>query len=74
MLYPDHPSRWQLAAATCSLLVFVGGNAGDVHTNMVIATGTDDDSNPVSDSDDTTVTVSSDEAASEMASSTWTTW
>jgi len=42
---------------TCSLTVFVSGNAGDVHTNVVTASGTDDDGNPVSDEDDETVTV-----------------
>jgi hypothetical protein len=43
---------------TCQVTVFVGGDAGDVHTNVVTASGTDDDGVPVSDTDDATVTVS----------------
>ncbi len=41
----------------CSFTANVSGNAGDVETNVVTASGTDDDGNPVSDTDDATVTV-----------------
>ena len=36
---------------------FVAGDAGDSETDVVTASGTDDDGSPVSDSDDATVTV-----------------
>ena len=36
---------------------FVAGNAGDSETDVVTASGTDDDGAPVTDSDDATVTV-----------------
>ena len=41
----------------CSITAFVGGNAGDAHTNVVTASGVDDDLSPVSDTDSATVTV-----------------
>ncbi len=41
----------------CSFTANVSGNAGDTETDVVTATGTDDDGNPVSDSDDATVTI-----------------
>ena len=40
---------------SCSITVYVSGEAEDVHTNVVTASGTDDDGNPVSDEDDATV-------------------
>ncbi len=42
---------------SCSITVFVGGNAGDTHTNVATASGLDDDGNPVSAADDETVTI-----------------
>jgi uncharacterized repeat protein (TIGR01451 family) len=41
----------------CTFTEFVGGNAGDTHTNVATGTGVDDDGNDVSDSDDETVTI-----------------
>ncbi len=41
----------------CSFTAAVNGNAGDSETNTVTASGTDDDSNPVSAQDSATVTV-----------------
>ncbi len=43
--------------ASCSFTAFVAGNADDVETNVVTASGTDDDGQPVSDTDDATVTI-----------------
>ena len=43
---------------SCSFSAFVAGNAGDSETDVVTASGTDDDGSPVTDSDDATVTVS----------------
>ncbi len=42
---------------SCSFTAFVAGNAGDSETDIVTASGTDDEGNSVSDSDDATVTV-----------------
>jgi uncharacterized repeat protein (TIGR01451 family) len=42
---------------SCAFVEFVGGQPGDTHTNLVTASGIDDDGHPVSDSDDATVTV-----------------
>jgi hypothetical protein len=42
---------------SCSILVAVGGNAGDVIVNVATAAGVDDDGQPVMDSDDATVDV-----------------
>ena len=42
---------------SCSFMAFVGGNGGETQTNVATASGLDDDGNPVSDSDDATVTV-----------------
>jgi Mg-chelatase subunit ChlD len=51
----------QLIAAggsyTCSITVDVTGNAGFTETNVVTASGTDQHGNPVSDTDDETVTI-----------------
>ena len=41
---------------SCSFSGAVSGNAGSSHTDVVTASGTDDDGNPVSDQDDATVT------------------
>jgi len=41
----------------CSFSANVSGNAGDDETDVVTASGTDDDSNPVSDDGDATVTI-----------------
>ncbi|MCP3934441.1 MAG: hypothetical protein GY708_03615, partial [Actinomycetia bacterium] len=46
-----------LGSYRCSFETFVGGAPGHVETNIVTATGTDDDGNPLSDTDDATVTV-----------------
>ena len=43
----------------CSFTGAVSGNAGTSHTDTVTASGQDDDGNPVSDSDDATVTINS---------------
>ncbi len=42
---------------SCSFTANVSGEAGDVENNVVTASGTDDDGNDVSDTDDATVTV-----------------
>ena len=42
---------------SCSFSGAVSGNAGSSHTDVVTASGTDDDGNPVSDEDDATVTI-----------------
>ena len=42
---------------TCSFTANVTGNAGYVEIDVVTASGTDDDGNPVSDDDDATVTI-----------------
>ncbi len=42
---------------SCSFSGAVSGNAGSSHTDVVTASGTDDDGNPVSDDDDATVTI-----------------
>ncbi len=42
---------------TCSFTALVSGNAGYAETDVVTATGTDDDGAPVSDDDDAVVTV-----------------
>ena len=45
------------ATYSCSFTGAVSGNAGSSHTDVVTASGTDDDGNPVSDTDDATVTI-----------------
>ncbi len=50
----------------CSFTTNVTGNAGDVETNVVTASGTDDDGNPVSDDDDATVTINDVAASIEV--------
>ena len=45
------------ASYSCSFSGAVSGNAGSSHTDVVTASGTDDDGNPVSDDDDATVTI-----------------
>lgn len=42
---------------TCSITVFLSGNEGDSHTNLVTASGSDDDGNAVSANDSVTVNV-----------------
>ena len=42
---------------SCEFTVFVAGDAGDSETDTVTASGTDDDGDPVEDSDDETVDV-----------------
>ena len=42
------------------------GNPGDVETDVVTASGTDDDGNPVSDDDDATVTISDTPSSIEV--------
>ncbi|MBD3649448.1 MAG: hypothetical protein HUJ31_18805 [Pseudomonadales bacterium] len=46
-----------LASYSCSLIAFVGGNAGDAITNVVTASGIDDDGDPVLANDDATVDI-----------------
>jgi hypothetical protein len=46
-----------LGSYTCSVTVFVPGNAGDVVLNVATATGFDDDGKPVMASDDATVNI-----------------
>ena len=43
------------ASYDCSFSGAVSGNAGSSHTDVVTASGTDDDGNPVSGDDDATV-------------------
>ena len=45
------------ASYSCSFSGAVSGNAGGSHTDVVTASGTDDDGNPVSDDDDATVRI-----------------
>ena len=45
------------ASYSCSFSGAVSGNAGSSHTDVVTASGTDDDGNPVTDDDDATVTI-----------------
>jgi uncharacterized repeat protein (TIGR01451 family) len=45
------------ASYSCSFTGAVSGNAGSSHTDVVTASGTDDDGNPVSDSDDAVVSI-----------------
>jgi cysteine-rich repeat protein len=45
------------ASYTCSFTEVVSGNAGQVKTNVVTAAGTDDDGQPVQDTDDAVVTI-----------------
>ncbi|MFN8103430.1 MAG: SpaA isopeptide-forming pilin-related protein [Acidimicrobiia bacterium] len=45
------------ATYSCAFTGAVTGNAGTVHTDTVTASGTDDDGQPVSDTDDATVTI-----------------
>ena len=45
------------ASYSCSFTGAVAGNAGSPHNDVVTASGTDDDGNAVSDSDDATVTI-----------------
>ena len=45
------------ASYSCSFTGAVSGNAGSSHTDVVTASGTDDDGNPVSGHDDATVTI-----------------
>ena len=44
------------ASYSCTFTAFVGGNPNDTETDTVTASGTDDEGNPVSASDDATVT------------------
>ena len=57
------------ASYSCSFTGAVSGNAGSSHTDVVTASGTDDDGNPVSDEDDATVTIT-DVAASIQVTKT----
>jgi uncharacterized repeat protein (TIGR01451 family) len=45
------------ATYSCSFTGAVSGNAGSSHTDVVTASGADDDGNPVSDTDDATVSI-----------------
>ena len=50
----------------CSFTGAVAGNAGTSHTDTVTASGQDDDGNPVSDSDDATVTITNSPSSIEV--------
>ncbi|MDY6876102.1 MAG: hypothetical protein SWK90_07885, partial [Chloroflexota bacterium] len=50
----------------CSFSATVSGNAGDVETDVVTASGSDDDGNPVSDDDDATVTITAAPSCIEL--------
>jgi len=50
----------------CSFSATVLGNAGDIETDVVTAAATDDDGNPLSDSDDATVTIVDDPSSIEV--------
>ena len=45
------------ATYSCNFTKPISGNAGTVHTNTVTASGTDNDTSPVSDQDSATVTI-----------------
>ncbi|MCZ7628049.1 MAG: DUF11 domain-containing protein [Microthrixaceae bacterium] len=45
------------ATTECKITRFVGGNAGDVHHNVVVVTGSDDEGNETTDEDDESVDV-----------------
>jgi hypothetical protein len=51
---------------SCSFSLQVTGNAGDLETDLVTASGSDDDGNTVSASDDATVTISDVPSAIEL--------
>ena len=51
---------------TCSLTAYVGGNAGDAHTNVATAAGSYQYGGALSDSDDATVTVLDMPSAMEL--------
>ena len=51
---------------SCSFTGAVSGNAGSAHTDVVTASGTDDDGNQVSDHDDATVTITDVAASIEV--------
>jgi len=51
---------------TCQFTALVEGEAGDSEIDVVTASGTDDDETPVSDSDDATVTVVTDDGLPEI--------
>ena len=51
---------------SCSFTGAVGGNAGSTHTDVVTASGKDDDGNDVSDDDDATVTITDVAAAIQV--------
>jgi hypothetical protein len=56
---PEALNGFVLSPGDCASCVITGelqGNAGDVHTNVATINGTDEDGQPVSDSDDATVT------------------
>jgi|GEM_PF-1329794 len=53
----------------CTFTATVSGNAGDSETDVVTASGTDDDGNPVSGNDDATVTIT-DVASSILVTKT----
>jgi hypothetical protein len=54
---------------TCSFSALVEGNANASETNVATASGSDDDSNPVSDDDDATVSVSNVQPAANLTKS-----
>jgi hypothetical protein len=57
------------ASYSCSFTARVSGNAGSSHTDVVTASGTDDDGNPVSGHDDATVTITDVGASIEVTKS-----
>ena len=51
---------------SCQITAFVGGNAGDIHTNIATASGKDDDGQDVSDDDSAIVTLNNVQGAIEV--------
>jgi hypothetical protein len=54
---PDDGNIGGIDTYTCTFTATVSGNANDVVTDVVTAAGTDDRNNPISGSDDATVTI-----------------
>ncbi|WP_440056552.1 DUF7507 domain-containing protein (plasmid) [Pseudoalteromonas sp. T1lg65] len=57
-IVPDDRNPGGIDTYTCSFTVDLVGNAGDVETNIVTASGTDDNGNNLNGDDDATVTLS----------------
>ena len=57
------------ASYTCSFTGAVSGNAGSTHTDVVTASGTDDDGNPVSGHDDAVVAITNTPSSIQVTKS-----